>query len=574
MALAFIDKAVLSLASKVGLPLDLLRIAICLSLSYPLCAVLKRFPDNSRSAKSAFIIAVAMFYLLGIFSLWGGTRTLLISTVFTWIITSKFPGRPWMPWVNFLFVLSHLFVNHIAEQLNSALYADSFGVTGPQMVLCMKLTSFAWNVYDGTLLSKSSQQQKSKSSPALSSFQLERAILNPPSLLDFLSYAFFFPSLLTGPSFDYAEYIRWLDLTMFDTPDKNSNSKRHKRTIPKSHGPATVKLLQGICWFVLWTYITAYVNLEKYGDGGDFKFHERAVYLYLLGFTYRLKYYGAWSISEGACILSGIGYNGVDAKTGNLKWNRVRNIDPWAFETGQNTHQLLSAWNQNTNKWLKNYVYLRVTPKGRKPGFMSTLVTFITSAVWHGTWPGYYLTFIGGAFFQSLGRVFRKNLRPIFMQADGLSPGPYKYYYDALGFVVTQLAFGYMVQPFILLELQPSLHMWSTVYYYVHIGIITSIMLFNGPCGPAVKRFCRKWHPKLPESKNTVHSEVLRIKQLREDLGRLSSTPLLGIPEPDMDHMDSDIRQAALELDELKRELLTDLEVLRSSISGERSPFN
>ena len=75
--------------------------------------------------------------------------------------------------------------------------------------------------------------------------------------------------------------------------------------------------------------------------------------MWILGFTFRLKYYTIWTIAEGACILCGIGYNGVDPETGEFKWNRVQNIDPWSFETGQNVHACLEAWNQNTNIWLK-----------------------------------------------------------------------------------------------------------------------------------------------------------------------------------------------------------------------------
>ena len=104
----------------------------------------------------------------------------------------------------------------------------------------------------------------------------------------------------------------------------------------------------------------------------------RVWYIYLFSFTARLKYYGVWSLTEGACILSGLGYNGVD-KNGKLRWDRVTNIDPWAIETAQNTRGYLESWNMNTNKWLRNYVYLRVTPKGKKPGFRSTIATFGTS---------------------------------------------------------------------------------------------------------------------------------------------------------------------------------------------------
>jgi lysophospholipid acyltransferase len=103
-------------------------------------------------------------------------------------------------------------------------------------------------------------------------------------------------------------------------------------------------------------------------------------FLYAFCFASRTKYYGVWSLTEGACILSGLGYNGLDANK-KARWDRVTNVDPWALETAQNTRAYLEAWNMNTNKWLKNYVYLRVTPKGKKPGFRSSLTTFGTSGM-------------------------------------------------------------------------------------------------------------------------------------------------------------------------------------------------
>ena len=85
-------------------------------------------------------------------------------------------------------------------------------------------------------------------------------------------------------------------------------------------------------------------------------------------------------------MLSGLGFNGYDAR-GRELWNRVTNVRPISFEIAQNNKTLLEEWNMNTNKWLKNYVYLRVTPRGRKPGFLSSMATFTTSAVWHGFYP-------------------------------------------------------------------------------------------------------------------------------------------------------------------------------------------
>lgn len=99
----------------------------------------------------------------------------------------------------------------------------------------------------------------------------------------------------------------------------------------------------------------------------------------MFAFTARCKYYGVWLLTEGACILSGLGFNGIDEKTKRPKWDRVTNVDPYELEASQNVKAYLEAWNKNTNKWLKNYVYLRVTPKGKKPGFRSSLATFTTS---------------------------------------------------------------------------------------------------------------------------------------------------------------------------------------------------
>src|SRR5947199_3013233 len=112
-----------------------------------------------------------------------------------------------------------------------------------------------------------------------------------------------------------------------------------------------------------------------------------------VGIAHRFKYYGVWKMAEGACILSGLGFNGYN-KDGSIRWDRVTNVSPINLETAQNSKEYLEAWNQNTNKWLKNYVYLRVTPRGKKPGFRSAMATFTTSAVWHGFYHGYYLTFV------------------------------------------------------------------------------------------------------------------------------------------------------------------------------------
>lgn len=567
MAIPALDNAIKSAAEAAGLPADLLKIATCLLLSYPFSAILKRLPDNSKKLKDLFIIGVSLFYLVGLFSLWSGVRTLFISSLGTYLITKYFKS-PLMPWVNFAFVMGHLLMGHIEAQLFVEDFdTNEIDITGAQMVLCMKLSAFGWNVADGWLPDEK-----------LSSFQRERAIRKQPDLLDYLAYVFYFPSLMTGPSYDYAEFQQWIDLTMFESTINDPAKKGHKkRTIPRSGRVAASKCAQGIAWIVLWTQLSGYFSFDYAfsPEFGQMFIVKKMIYLWILGFSFRLKYYGAWSIAEGACILSGLGFNGK-TKDGKYKWNRVQNIDPITFETGQNTHTLLEAWNMNTNKWLKNYVYLRVTPKGQKPGFMSTFITFFTSALWHGTQPGYYLTFVLGAFYQSVGKVFRRNIRPIFMEADGVTPGKNKVYYDIVTYFVTQIGFGYVVQPFVVLNLTRSLKLWSSVHFFGHVFVLLTILLFQGPCKKQVLAKIKSYHPKPLTAAEKIHLDTDKLLAIKKEIAELASQqPSLGLPQGDFDDLEDGVKEALEEFNKIKRDLVKELDAAkrRGSLVGMKSPF-
>lgn len=53
-----------------------------------------------------------------------------------------------MPWLVFAFTMGHLTINHVYRTIYE-ISPDVIEITGTQMVLVMKLSSFAWNVYDG-----------------------------------------------------------------------------------------------------------------------------------------------------------------------------------------------------------------------------------------------------------------------------------------------------------------------------------------------------------------------------------------------------------------------------------------
>ncbi|KAI9826236.1 MAG: hypothetical protein M1819_007403 [Sarea resinae] len=424
-----------------------------------------------------------------------------------------------------------------AKPYQKNLFIIGVDISGAQMVLVMKLTAFCWNVHDGRLPQKN-----------ITEFQRARALPKLPRLLDFTAYVLFFPSLFAGPAFDYIEYHRWIETSMFEVPPGTDPSKhpptRKKRKIPRSGTPAAWKAAAGLFWifafmkFSGWYYPELLLGDEymKYG------FLRRVWILHMLGFTARLKFYGVWALTEGACILSGIGYKGVDSKTGKVHWNRLQNVNPWGIETAQNTRAYLENWNINTNLWLRNYMYLRVTPQGKKPGFRASMATFITSAFWHGFYPGYYMTFMLASFLQTVAKNFRRHVRPFVLTPDGTRPLPRKRYYDFLSYVVTQLAFSFAVSPFILLTFPSSFLVWSRVYFYAIVGTIASMAFFASPA--------KKW--LIEQQKKRATPPKIRIS--RSDStdsanGAASSRetePILGLPndpERELDEIIAEVKE-------------------------------
>ena len=116
----------------------------------------------------------------------------------------------------------------------------------------------------------------------------------------------------------------------------------------------------------------------------DLTLFQRIVYIQVTALSTRLKLYAAWKISESAGIMTGLGYNGKDAATGKDLFDRLENVNMLKVELAENPKMLVEQWNKKTAVWLKRCVYLRVTPFGQKPNTFSAMMTYATSALWHG----------------------------------------------------------------------------------------------------------------------------------------------------------------------------------------------
>ncbi|KXJ94571.1 MBOAT, membrane-bound O-acyltransferase family-domain-containing protein [Microdochium bolleyi] len=528
------------LSGMLGSPPDDLKLIFSFLLSYPLAGLLKRVPDSRPDFKNIFIISISLFYLVGLFSLWGGLRTLFIASAGTYGLAHFLRTSPYMPWIAFVFLMGHMAVNQLERQF--AGNPETMDITGTQMVLVMKLSAFAWNVFDGTLPDSE-----------LSELQRARKIVQMPSILDYAAYVLFFPSLLIGPAFDYNEYRGWIDTSMFTVPATVDPTKkpptRHKRKIPRSGTPAMWTMASGLAYIFLFLQFGARFYPEWMLDD-KFLQHSllrRIFYLHMVGLTVRFKYYGAWLLAEGSCILAGLGYNGVDPKTGKVSWNRLQNVSPWGVETATNSRGYLENWNMNTNKWLRNYIYLRVTPKGKKPGFRASMATFVTSAFWHGFYPGYYLTFILASFVQTAAKNMRRHVRPFFLDPNTQEPLPTKQFYDIASWLATQLVFSFAVAPFYLLTLPKSLLVWSRVYFYAVVIVFAGIAFFSSPGKVYLKK-------ALEERSRKAGVAQLKKSASTESLTGHRPEPVLGLNDPvrDVDDAIRELKEAGLDSKQVK----------------------
>ncbi|WWD17220.1 hypothetical protein CI109_101658 [Kwoniella shandongensis] len=444
-------------STLVGAEPDQLKLIAGLLISFPLGSLYIRLPPSRPNIAHLFSVIVSTIFLVPLLGLGGGMLHLLFSIAGTYLIVVTMKG-PNMPWVAFCFVMGHLLFNHISRHVLS-IPATTIEITGTQMVLVMKLSTFAWNIHDG------------RQNP-------ETRLTTVPNPLAFLGYCFFFPSILVGPSFNYATYDSLVHHRIYRVAPPGTSveqAKAAKRRVP--YGRKRVAYLHFVIGLAFLGVYSIYSSKLSYGRiltpiWSTWSLGEKFGFVQLAGLIARTKYYAVWSLSEGACILTGLGFNGYDQKTGRTLWNRVRNVNIVGIETAESYKVLFDSWNCRTNVWLRDVVYKRLTKKGKKPGSKQSMATFVTSAVWHGIDPG----------------QFRRYVRPYFLPQSETSSQIPKRVYDIAGWIVVQTNLNYIVAPFLLLSLKGSIQAWHRMYWYSPIVVALSMAFFSAGGRRKLKR--------------------------------------------------------------------------------------
>lgn len=471
-----VDTAILPVCDALGMSLTLIKYTLALFLVYPFSAVLYAIPN--KNVKHFFSFAVGFFLMQWIYGPdWIHS---FISSLGTYLICALFPSRS-QHIVVFLWVMGYMTASH-AYQMYNGYMSGVFDFTGTQMVLTMKLTSFAFNLFDGTADAKNvfpaaphSDKRKAKVYQDRQRF----AIRSLPNPLEFFGYVFCFTCLLAGPAFEYADYNRSIDGSAFQiTSEPGGDQKLPSSSPPVQKRPSTLlpglqRLLVAVLSLVLHLQVAGRFPIKSLYSK-DFiastSYLYRYLFMYMALLGDRLKYYFAWKVAEGASILGGFGFEGFDSQGKAKGWGGVENVNIVGCETAPNVQTLSRNWNKRTQGWLERYTYHRT---GK-----SLNATYFVSAFWHGLYPGFFLFFMSVPLLTNVERLIKVKINPYIVPGyDG---------FDALTYPNTLLAKIYwvlciagqmlvmtdIVQVFSMGSLENSLIALGSFHFVPHIAMV------------------------------------------------------------------------------------------------------
>lgn len=318
------------------------------------------------------------------------------------------------------------------------------------------------NNYSGNLVSRDAKKQFVKpivgikfQDNGLTEEQEYYAVEEPVGFRDFMGYFFHFPSVMCGPIMYYKDYTDFIRISSF------------KGTPPGALKASFSKLLLSSTSAMLLLLVAPKFQVD-FLRSPEFLVETPFVirFFYILIFTVlsRLKYYVAWHLGEAVSNATGFGFNGYD-QNGKPKWDLISNMELWRFETCSSLRDAILAWNKTTQNWLRRTAYERAQT-------LNLLATYTLSAIWHGYYPGYYMTFLGGALFTQSARVGRRKIRPLFQRGKFLPK-----LYDVVTFTLTRLTIAYIAFPFVILDFNNSLAIYKSLYFSLHILGLAGICL-------------------------------------------------------------------------------------------------
>ncbi|KAA6421295.1 MAG: membrane bound O-acyl transferase family [Trebouxia sp. A1-2] len=432
------------LSAIIGLTVSEFRFAISFFLSVFISWCWRFVPTS----QGRHIYAVVTGFCLIYYPFGNGCFHALVPSTLTYAIMRYM--RPQAASLAWLINFCYLIACHVSSASGTAWKEGHMDFTGAQMVLTLKMISAAVCYHDGLMPAQE-----------LTPYQEARKLVAMPSPLEWLSYIFASGNLLAGPFFelrDYRDYIQ--------------RQGAWAGAFPSGLLPGVVRLLKALLCMAFHLRMTQGFNASTLESAWYYSqpLWSRIVVLYLVPTIYRYKYYFAWAVAESGLTVSGFNYNGKSDR-GSYQWDRYVNTRIRHVEFQTSLAKLPEHWNVCTGLFLRQYVYERLTVKGKPPTFFTLIVTQLVSGIWHGLFPGYVLFFISSALMFQSSKVLYRYERNWPKQVQNFP------LWVVAKWAYTAFCLNYCASAFMILTFKESLAVWRSISFLGHFLMIALILV-------------------------------------------------------------------------------------------------
>ncbi|XP_060533674.1 lysophospholipid acyltransferase 5 [Cylas formicarius] len=354
----------------VGVPEAGFRLLLGILSGYPLALIYRKYLYNKPAEVQSLYFAVTGV-CVGYWNFGADIFHCALSILISYCTITFLNGSALSVVIIFVFNFVYLMMGYYYASTEQY----DINWTMPYCILCLRLIGVAFDVYDG-------QQQAEN----LSSDGKYHALKTVPSLVELFGHCMFPTAFLVGPQFPMRRYLDFVGgkYCPKDANGKLSPTDSVSASLRKFiYGVAYLAIFQSLSFFVSDDYILS----EEYANLG---FIKKMILLGVWGRFTLYKYISCWLLTEGACILFGVAYNGE--KNGVTHWDGVENVKLSVFENTTEFNHYIMSFNTNTNQWIARYIYKRLKFFGNKN--VSQFAALLFLAAWHGVHSGYYLTFL------------------------------------------------------------------------------------------------------------------------------------------------------------------------------------
>ncbi|XP_011406119.2 PREDICTED: lysophospholipid acyltransferase 1-like [Amphimedon queenslandica] len=445
------DKLFEELSTILSVPVDKVRYVTLFLVSFPLATLLRVVLHYSYTSPT---IRHTVSALLGLFFGWicfqWQVFYLIGFVLIGYILLVTLPPSIVQRY-SMIYALISISTGHIYRLITD--YGGyTLDFTGPLMLLVQRVSYVAYAYHDGVARDESK----------LTEDQKRHKIDSIPSLLEYFSYNFCFMTFLAGPTTTYREYDDFI------TGNNMIRAKQVTGSDPSPLVPVLKKASVSLLFLSIVVLNTQRLDKNLLLDP-DLSFPRRLLNITIFASIIRCQYYFTFIIADGICNAGGLGYDSL-ASDESKRWSLTTMVDVYQIELATNARELISGWNLPTMNWLRRLIYDR--------GNKSVLLTNMVSAMWHGYYPGYYLSF----FVAGLGTLVGRKLRFITQNAFD-SSRVMKSSYTVLCIIVLSLMRDFNFISFQLMFLEDIFFIWKCYYFIPVIGLLSLFFLL-----PSVKK--------------------------------------------------------------------------------------